>query len=288
MIFDYYDTSALLASSDLVSANTIYVSSIVLGELENIKTSARKDEEIKFRARQLVRALICETEKYHIDAVPMAKLEKIRKKNPLLQPIADHYILCEAEYLIQKGHFVNFFTSDGCLYLIAKKVFPSMKVFYLGATENTCSNEIWAGWGKYYPTNSEFASLYSNSENNILKAVTNQYCSIYDGNDLKDIFRWNGEEYQKLDYKIIRNSSREKVGPLNIEQKMLFDLLQNRKIPVKLTVGTFGSGKSYIMLAHALRYIQDGLFDKLVFIRNNVSVKDTVDLGSKAPLYSNI
>ena len=61
---------------------------------------------------------------------------------------------------------------------------------------------------------------------------------------------------------------------------MLFDLLQNREIPIKLCLGRFGSGKSFLMLAHALYLIQKGEFDKIVFVKNNVEVKDTNKIGA--------
>ena len=34
------------------------------------------------------------------------------------------------------------------------------------------------------------------------------------------------------------------------------------------------------MLAHAIDMVQRGKFDKIIFIRNNIQVKDTKDIGS--------
>ena len=70
------------------------------------------------------------------------------------------------------------------------------------------------------------------------------------------------------------------IKPRNDEQKMLFNLLQNYDIKVKTVLGKFGSGKTYIMLAHAIDMVQRGKFDKIVFVRNNIQVKDTKDIGS--------
>ena len=60
----------------------------------------------------------------------------------------------------------------------------------------------------------------------------------------------------------------------------MFDLLQNREMKIKLVLGNYGSGKTFISLVHAIDLIQRGDFDKLVFLRNNIQVKDTVDIGS--------
>ena len=58
------------------------------------------------------------------------------------------------------------------------------------------------------------------------------------------------------------------------------DLLKNNNIPVKLLTGCFGSGKSMLCIDAALEQIQKGNFEKIIFIRNNVQVKDTDQLGA--------
>ena len=52
----FYDTSALLAGAPI--SENAYISSIVLDECEHIKTNALKDDEIKYKARSLVRNLM--------------------------------------------------------------------------------------------------------------------------------------------------------------------------------------------------------------------------------------
>lgn len=55
----FLDTCSLLELANLsdIKAADICLSSVTLQELENIKTSANKDSEIKYRARVAVRAL---------------------------------------------------------------------------------------------------------------------------------------------------------------------------------------------------------------------------------------
>ena len=54
-ILKVYDTSALLTLNDTLQLDeNCYISLIVIGELENIKTSAAKDEEVKQAARKVV------------------------------------------------------------------------------------------------------------------------------------------------------------------------------------------------------------------------------------------
>ena len=56
----FYDTSSLLVKADKLfdqQEERFAISSITLGELEDIKTSPHKDAEIKYRARQLLHTL---------------------------------------------------------------------------------------------------------------------------------------------------------------------------------------------------------------------------------------
>ena len=59
MTYNFYDTCSLLTKGTLLEDKNeqIIISSITLDELENIKTSANKDANIKYTARQLLRTL---------------------------------------------------------------------------------------------------------------------------------------------------------------------------------------------------------------------------------------
>ena len=276
MVIDYFDTSAILANGKLLDKES-YVSHFVVSELEEIKNSSVKDEQVKARARQATRALIanpqCRT--YNLD---LQKIERVRKSRKWLPDNMDGRIIAEA-ILLQRETRANicFWTADYNM-----KLFAEAEDFYINFVSQDCilNKEPWCGWGKYYPSTDEMASLYSNPQINTLGAKTNEYCTVFEGSDLKDILRWDGNNYTKLNYRSFKSALGSKVEPRNTEQKMLFDLLQNRNVPIKLCLGRFGSGKSYLMLAHALNLIQKGEFDRIVFVKNNIQVKDTKDLGA--------
>ena len=276
MVIDYFDTSAILANGKLLDEES-YVSHFVVSELEEIKNSSSKDEQVKANARAATRALIsnpqCRT--YNLD---LQKIERIRKSRKWLPDNMDGRIIAEA-ILLQKmtGANICFWTADYNM-----KLFAEAEDFYINFVSQECilNKEPWCGWGKYFPGTDEMASLYSNPQINTLGAKTNEYCTVFEGSDLKDILRWDGNSYNKLNYRSFKSALGSKVEPRNTEQKMLFDLLQNRNVPIKLCLGRFGSGKSYLMLAHALNLIQKGEFDRIVFVKNNIQVKDTKDLGA--------
>ena len=276
MVIDYFDTSAILANGKLLDKES-YVSHFVISELEEIKNSSTKDEQLKARARQATRALIANPQNrtYNLD---LQKIERIRKNRKWLPDNTDGRIIAEAILLQQKtGAQICFWTADYNM-----KLFAEAENFYihLVTQEDIFDKESWCGWGKYFPNMEEMTSLYSNPQINTLGAKTNEYCTIFENSDLKDILRWDGNNYSKLNYRPFKSALGAKVEPRNTEQKMLFDLLQNRSIPIKLCLGRFGSGKSYLMLAHALNLVQKGEFDKIVFVKNNIQVKDTKDLGA--------
>ena len=59
MVFKFYDTCSLLLKADnLWDENSqLVISSITLEELENIKTAANKDADVKYAARKIVHEL---------------------------------------------------------------------------------------------------------------------------------------------------------------------------------------------------------------------------------------
>lgn len=275
MVIDYFDTSAIIANGGIV--DDCYVSHFVISELEEIKNSSTKDESVKAKARQATRALItsqtCKTCNFDLQ-----KIERIRKKHKWLPDNMDGRIIAEAILLREQTNAnICFWTADYNM-----KLFAQAEDFYIHFVTQDCifNKEPWCGWGKYYPNEEDMAKLYSNPQINTLGAMTNEYCTIFEGSELKDIQRWDGNSYNKLNYRSFKSALGSKVEPRNIEQKMLFDLLQNRNIPIKLCLGRFGSGKSYLMLAHALNLVQKGEFDRIVFVKNNIQVKDTKDLGA--------
>ena len=96
MTINFLDTSAVLNGALDVFDN-VYISPLVLTELENIKNSNR-DAHIKYLARQAVRDILT-SHKIHYCIAPKHKIEKILKKYKFLSPINDHYLLCEAIWL---------------------------------------------------------------------------------------------------------------------------------------------------------------------------------------------
>lgn len=124
----------------------------------------------------------------------------------------------------------------------------------------------------------QFYSDYQLDENLFI----NQYVIIKDMKDnYIDRYKWDGKKLNKFNNKIIHNKYIDKLKPRNFRQQCCFDLLNNDSIPVKLITGVQGSGKTFLTLHYALDKLENGkIYDKIVYIRNNIDVKDTKELGA--------
>lgn len=140
---------------------------------------------------------------------------------------------------------------------------------------------MYKGYIEVSQNEDKYLDLYNNINCNAYDCLTNQYVLVKDENgDLVDRLRWDGTEYSHLSYKKINNNYMGKIKPLNPQQELAFDLLQNKDITIKIITGRFGSGKTYLMIANALQLIDDGKFDKIIWVRNNQEVKDTKAIGA--------
>lgn len=70
------------------------------------------------------------------------------------------------------------------------------------------------------------------------------------------------------------------ITPRNEEQVCAFDLMKDQSKTVKLLTGTWGAGKDLIMASSALEQLKLGHYERIVWIRNPINLKDTPDLGA--------
>jgi PhoH-like ATPase len=110
----------------------------------------------------------------------------------------------------------------------------------------------------------------------------NQYIILKNENgDVIDKGRWTENGFTKLKYSKMTSTMFGKFSPRNPEQECAFDLLQNDSCTGKLLVGGFGSGKTMMSLVHAMDFIsgRNAKYDRLVYLRNNFSAKNTMEIG---------
>ena len=139
---------------------------------------------------------------------------------------------------------------------------------------------MYKGYIEVMPTESEWAKLYERADENMYDCIENQYLLVSDGNEIVDRFKWANNAYKKLSYKQINNSFVNKVKPRNVQQECAFDMLQDKNTTIKVLSGRFGSGKTFLMVVNALQMLYDNKFERIVWVRNNINVKDTRDIGA--------
>lgn len=138
---------------------------------------------------------------------------------------------------------------------------------YLGFKEVTLSDE-------------ELALIYQKEPGYNLGCLVNEYLVVHNNSgEIVDSFRWSGEYFVRAPFKQISSRFGGKVKPRNIQQQLAVDMLYNQDITINMIAGRFGSGKTYLMCAAALELLEKGKYDKIVYVRNNVEVKNSKPIG---------
>ena len=140
---------------------------------------------------------------------------------------------------------------------------------YKGYIEIQLDNEKLANFYNHMDT---YAELYNLKEN--------QYLLIKDStNEVVDKYCYQSGALRPVKYNTIQNVYCGKIKPRNLQQELAMDMLIDKHSKVKLVQGVYGSGKDYLMLNQALSLIEKGKFQKIVFIRPNVTVANVPEIG---------
>lgn len=243
-------------------------------ELEDIKTSGRKDEEVKAQARNVVRLLDQQWEKtVLIDDTPDTEIIACMALLHLDDSM-DNRIIAGAMLMQEKGEDIQFVTDDLCCRHIARSIGLNTASIQSEVNPNT-------GYTVVTLSDDELADFYSDLSSNRFGLRRNEYLIVQNSDgDVVDKRKWNGEMYEVIKYKRITNDFIGKVEPRNLQQELCFDMLQDQSIAVKAITGGFGVGKDFIMLSHAIHYVlKSQKFDKVIWVRNNVEVKNSRQIG---------
>lgn len=129
-------------------------------------------------------------------------------------------------------------------------------------------------------TEDGLADFYSNRAKYVDLLKENQYLLIKDSTgEIVDKYCRQNRELRQVKYNIIQNAYCGKIKPRNLQQELAMDMLIDKQSKVKLVQGVYGSGKDYLMLNQALSLIEKGKFQKIVFIRPNVTVANVPEIG---------
>lgn len=268
----FYDTNALLRLLTKAFDEQFVLSSKTIEELEHIKCSDRKDAEIKYSARKLVKLLDINKDKF-ITVVPNNNTYKILKKFQL-EPSPDNIIMaCAYEY--NNKNKIKFVSDDVACKIIGREIF---KLDVEGIKEKT--DEEYTGFKEIKLSEEKLAYLYEHQSENTYDLLINQCLIVKNNNDeVVDKFRWNGEELTPIKQ---TNFKSEYFGTVKAYKNDVYQLcamncLSNCQIT--MLKGAAGTGKSYLALGYLFSLLEKHKIDKIVIFVNPLPTINSGRLG---------
>nr|DAG16736.1 MAG TPA: PIN domain [Caudoviricetes sp.] len=190
----FYDTNAILELQDKVFDKYFVISSISLQELESIKTSSKKDEETKYKARKILHLLDENKDKYDV-VVYSTLMENIIICNQM-EVTPDTKIIASCVHsreLLPDGTDYVFITNDISCRMIASEVFG----ITVGNIDTMNNHEIYKGYKTIHGNTDTINSIMANidySEWNI-----NEYLIIENTDDgISKEMRYDGSTFVPL------------------------------------------------------------------------------------------
>ena len=279
MTYKFYDTCSLLLKVDNLWEDNVVVvlSSITLEELENIKTAANKDPDVKYAARKLAHEL----DEHFGDGFYTVMIWN----NDLMEDLVEAHlpvtndskiIICADAYmnLIEPEDEFIFYTNDICCKHMA----------HLALECPICSVEEekydYDGYKIIQMDDEEMAEFYSNPTVNKYDLYINEYLLVQDMNgEIVDKLCWTGKDYRHLTYDNFKSNHFGNIKPMkdDVYQALVADSFANNKIT--LVKGPAGTGKTYLSLGFLMHKLERNKIDKIVIFCNTVATKNSAKLG---------
>lgn len=269
----FLDTNILLHNLDFVKTlSKFYVSSITLTELEEIKISARKTEDVRYEARQAVHYLIENKDKYETVIYIEYLNTFIAQKQVEITP--DTKIIASAAYIKDTTDIV-FLTNDLLCGIIANKIFQ----LNVESLDDYVDDE-YKGYLEKTLSDNEMAYFYEHITENIYDLLPNEYLIIKnESGQIVDKFRWDGYEYQNVKFPTIKSNYFGSVKPYNgdvYQQLALNSFSYNQITMIK---GAAGTGKSYLAIGYLLWLLEKHKIDKIIIFANPTPTMNSAKIG---------
>lgn len=267
----FFDTNALIELYDGDFLEKFYISSITLCELESIKISQSKDEQTKYKTRQILHRL---NENLNYQVVVFNELiEKILDEE-MLPHTSDNEICACAAYLKNLGTDVTFVTGDLNCKIIARDIFK------LPVADIHTEKEHYTGFLEVALNDEGMAEFYENLTINKFNLLTNQYLIIKNTNgEIVDKLKWDGTEYTNIKIPNAESSFFGNIKPYKgdiYQQLALNSFATNQLTMIK---GAAGTGKSYLALGYLMSLVEKHKIEKIVVFCNPLATKNAAKLG---------
>ena len=223
-------------------------------ELEEIKTSSRKDAETKAKSRSLFRLLV-EKENYTIIPIDMKIYDELIVLNLSASP--DEIIIASASLVNRNIENIVFATDDLACGMIAKSCKLKVEINPKAKYE-----EEYKGYKEFRGTSEEINKYMDNLD--YKSWYINEYLILHNLDDGKTTeMRYDGHQFVAL--KLPPSSY---IKAKNSLQRCALDLLMNKDITAIGILGGYGSGKTMLSMLMGLYHVTEkGNQDKVVGIR---------------------
>lgn len=236
-------------------------------ELENIKTSSRKDEETKYKARKLLHILDENSDKYKVVITTKNIISIIDDFG--LENTPDNQI-CACAYSIPD---ILFITNDISCKTIAKWIF-GLDI----SSISTIQEDLYKGYRDITLSENDMAYFYEHLNENVFNLLTNEYVIIRNAdNEIVDKLKWDGEMYQTIRNKPFKSNMFGTLKPLDDIQSFAMDSINTNDITV--LYGKAGSGKTTLPLNYIMQEIEKGRYKKCYMVYSYEPLKGAKTLG---------
>lgn len=261
---------------DLVEEEDFFVlSSVTITELEEIKTNRYKDDAIKYAAREAVRFLNDNQDKYqiiifddlNIFAVVYGDVSKMSN---------DEKILYCAQHA--KNEYTDLiFVSDD---ILARMI--AITNFGLEAVKPVnVEKDQYKGYVEIVLTDEELADLYSNLTVNKFGLLCNQYLIIKntDSGEIVDRLKWNGNIHEVIKVPNVKSDIFGSVKPYKGDVYQLLALNSMATNQLTMIKGPAGTGKSYLAIGYLLYLLDKHKIDRIIIFANPTPTANAAKIG---------
>lgn len=249
------------------------MSSVTLQELEHIKVSNSKTEEVKYRARKAIHQIdshfsTCQVIVNDSDVQDIIHEYRLDCTNDIL-------ICATAKLLSYSYDDLIFYTYDVCCRTIAKYIF-GLNVEYLEDEQH----DIYTGYTEIVMSDEDMAYFYAHLTENLYNLYTNEYLIIKNqSGEIVDKLRWNGCEYQNVKFSNIKSMYFGTIKPYHgdIYQQCALNSMSCNQIT--MLKGPAGTGKSFLSLGFLFDQLEKHKIDKIIIFCNTVATANSAKIG---------
>ena len=267
----FYDTNAILELLDAVLDEPFQISSKTLEELESIKVSNSKTEELRYKARKACHLLDENKDKFSVVIANNTNIYETLDNFEL--PISPDNVILASAYLENQKEPLVFISNDVVCKILGKCVFG----LTVKSTKSNKSEDEYLGYKVMDMTDSGLAYFYEHPEDNEFDCVQNEYVVLKLHNEVVDKVKWNGEKYISIKSINVKSNLLGSVKPMDEYQALTLDSFATNKI--SMVKGAAGSGKSYLAIGYLFSQLEKHKIDKIIVFCNTIATMGSAKLG---------